>query len=76
MSTTKTKTLAAALTTAALLTLQGPAVAADCKGLEKNRCESNNSCTWVDGYQRKDGVKVSGHCRSKGGKSSSRKSED
>jgi len=37
--------------------------ASDCKGIEKAGCERNAACNWVDGYTRKDGVKVSGHCR-------------
>jgi hypothetical protein len=64
------------IATIALMAMQGPASAADCKGLEKNQCESNDSCTWVDSYQRKDGVKVNGYCRNKGGKKSSSKSEN
>jgi hypothetical protein len=64
------------IATIALMAMQGPASAADCKGLEKNQCESNGSCTWVDSYQRKDGVKVNGYCRNKGGKKSSSKSEN
>jgi hypothetical protein len=59
----------------ALMAMQGPASAAECKGLEKSKCESNGSCTWVDSYQRKDGAKVDGYCRNKGGKKSSSKSE-
>jgi len=55
--------------------LQGTAGAAACKGLEKNKCESSSSCTWVDSYTRKDGVKVDGYCRAKGGKKSSSKSD-
>lgn len=35
-----------------------------CKGLEQPACESKAGCHWVDGYTRKDGIKVSGHCRS------------
>jgi len=42
-----------------------------CKGLEKNACGKKETCTWVDPYTRKDGVKVSGHCRTKGGKKKS-----
>lgn len=49
--------------------------AAECKGMEKGPCENQDSCSWVDGYTRKDGVKVSGHCRSKGGKKSSSSSD-
>lgn len=34
-----------------------------CQGLEKSPCEAKDACHWVDGYTRKDGVKVSSHCR-------------
>ncbi|ESQ17219.1 MAG: hypothetical protein N838_23950 [Thiohalocapsa sp. PB-PSB1] len=60
-----------AATAAALAILQAPASATDCKGMEKKQCESNANCTWVDSYQRKDGIKVDGYCRGKGGKKSS-----
>ena len=39
-----------------------------CKGLEESACEAKDACRWVEGYTRKDGVKVSSHCR-KGAKS-------
>lgn len=56
-------TLAAAL--AVLAT--GPALAESaCKGLEQALCEGKADCAWVNGYTRKDGVQVSGHCKSKG----------
>ena len=44
-----------------------------CNGLEKNACERKDGwdgCVWVDPYTRKDGIKVSGYCRAKGGKKS------
>jgi len=56
---------------ALVFSAQSPLLAAECKGMEKAACEKQDSCTWVDGYQRGDGVKVSGYCRSKGGKKSS-----
>jgi hypothetical protein len=56
--------------------MQGNATAADCKGLEKAKCEGNSSCTWVDSYKRKDGVEVNGYCRAKGGKKSLYQSDD
>lgn len=44
------------------------AAAVECKGMEKPACETNSAqCSWVEPYTRKDGVKVSGHCRKKGG---------
>ena len=42
--------------------------AASCKGMSKSACSSSSSCNWVDGYKRKDGVKVSSHCRAASGK--------
>jgi hypothetical protein len=60
-----------ALGSTLVLASQSSLFAAECKGMEKAACESQDSCTWVDGYQRGDGVKVSGYCRSKGGKKSS-----
>ncbi|MFP4063670.1 MAG: hypothetical protein ACLFQ1_07195 [Halochromatium sp.] len=45
--------------------------AVECKGMEKLDCERQDDCTWVGSYQRKDGIQVSGYCRSKGGKKSS-----
>ena len=66
----------AAIAASLLMLLQTPISAAECKGMEKNQCESNGSCTWVDSYQRKDGIKVDGYCRNKGGKKSSSKAEN
>ena len=42
--------------------------AASCKGMSKSACSASSSCNWVDGYKRKDGVKVSSHCRAASGK--------
>ncbi len=44
--------------------------ASSCKGLEQNDCKRKENCVWVNAYTRKDGVKVSGYCRAKGGKKS------
>ncbi len=46
------------------------AQAANCKGKSQSSCAASASCTWVKGYKRSDGVKVSGHCRNKSGKAS------
>jgi hypothetical protein len=43
--------------------------AAACKGLEMESCQKNDSCSWVKPYERSDGVKVAGYCRSKPSKS-------
>lgn len=66
-----------ALLTAAIVgvSLHGVALASSCKGMEKSKCESTESCYWVDAYQRKDGVEVSGHCRGKPGSKKSSKQE-
>ena len=36
-----------------------------CKGLENSACDSTSSCSWVEGYTRKDGKAVKSFCRSK-----------
>lgn len=46
-----------------------------CKELSKTACSSSNSCSWVKGYTRKDGVKVSSFCRKKA-KSTKKKAKD
>lgn len=51
-----------------LMLVSMPAEAASCKGKTKSACSSATDCSWVDGFKRKDGVKVSAHCRSKSGK--------
>ena len=62
-------TIGALVTSAVLAFAATPLHAASaCKGLEKAACEKNDQCAWVNSYTRKDGVKVSGHCRTKGGK--------
>ena len=45
-----------------MLTFSNHAVAS-CKGVAKKECIETTACSWVDGYDRKDGVKVKGHCR-------------
>ena len=51
--------------------LAGSALAADsaCKGVSKSQCVSKDSCSWVEGYTTKKGVKVSAYCRAKSAKS-------
>lgn len=34
-----------------------------CKGLEQDVCGAREECRWINGYTRKDGIEVSGHCR-------------
>lgn len=50
------------------------AQAASCKGKSQSSCSADKSCSWVNGYKRKDDVKVSGHCRAMAGNTSSKKS--
>jgi len=47
--------------------------ASACKGLERGPCERKD-CSWVEPYTRKDGIDVTGHCKSKPYKSA--KSDD
>jgi len=65
ISGNKTAVAVSAFVAACALTLGASTAyaASDCKGIEKAGCERNAACNWVDGYTRKDGVKVSGHCR-------------
>ncbi len=39
--------------------------ASACKGLDNAACGSNSACSWVEGYQRKDGRQVKAFCRTK-----------
>jgi len=41
--------------------------ASACKGLENNACVSKESCSWIKGYERKDGKTVKPFCRTKPG---------
>lgn len=62
------RTMSVALAAACLaLAATATQAASACKGLENAVCEGKADCSWVDGYTRKDGVKVSGHCRTKAG---------
>ena len=50
----------------ALALSSGPINAASqCKGLENSACRANTSCSWVEGYKRKDGKSVNSFCRAK-----------
>jgi len=46
-----------------------------CKGLSKSACGANSACVYVSGYARKDGAKVSAHCRVKGKGQAKKKTE-
>jgi hypothetical protein len=39
-----------------------------CKDLSESKCNANNDCTWVKGYQKESGAKVDDYCRAKPGK--------
>lgn len=67
------KVLSATLLAFTLLVFGANAHAASCKGKTKSACSTASDCYWVDGYKRKDGIKVSSHCRTKAGKSDSMK---
>lgn len=41
--------------------------ASACKSLQETACASNTSCSWIAGYERKDGRQVKSFCRSKPG---------
>ena len=44
--------------------------ASDCKGMEQSACASEASCSWIEGYTRKDGRTVKSFCRAKPGSKS------
>ncbi len=67
-------TLLGALAAIALALSPAGHAASSCKGLDANRCAKDASCTWVNSYTTKSGSKVSGYCRSKGGKPADAKS--
>ncbi|MDB4511845.1 hypothetical protein N9060_00140 [Arenicella sp.] len=53
---------------AAMMFLTCPVHAADsvqCKGLENGACTTQDTCSWVEGYERKDGITVNAFCRTK-----------
>lgn len=58
--------------TLSLVGIGGFAVASDseiqCRGSEQAQCEALDHCTWVNAYERRDGVQVAGHCRNRGGR--------
>ena len=50
-------------------------LSAECKGKSQSDCESDSSCTWVNGYKKKTGSSVDSYCRNKPGKSGEKKSK-
>jgi spermidine/putrescine-binding protein len=67
MKTRKGPAILGALATALALMLGAASAQAEsaCKGLVKGKCENSASCTWVDSFTHKDGVKVAAYCRAK-----------
>lgn len=63
------RTLLVCSLTFALFFAGNASAASICKGMEKNVCAKNDSCSWVDGYKTKTGTKVKSHCRKKPKKS-------
>jgi len=59
--------VAAALFGALMVSLPA-AAASQCKGLSENSCAADSTCSWINGYVRKDGRKVSSHCKTRPGK--------
>ena len=43
----------------------GQSYASQCKGLDNGACSAKASCSWVEGYERKDGRTVKSFCRTK-----------
>ena len=67
MNTKLLRTTLAIMTITFTWLLATPALASSCKGLKSSACSSKSSCSWVEGYTRKDGAKVKSFCRKKPG---------
>ena len=65
MINTKIKTFIVSLSLLTAASFSGQAFASDCKGLKTELCASNAACSWVGGYERKDGRQVKAFCRAK-----------
>lgn len=46
----------------------------ECRQLAEDACATESSCTWVQGYVRKDGREVSAYCRNAPVKTEARQS--
>lgn len=68
--------IALSILSLSVLLLSPVHAASACKGLSKSSCGSKSSCTWVDGYTRKDGKQVSAYCRTVSKKKSDSKQSD
>jgi len=54
------------LAAAGLLSFSSLSFAAGaCKGLEKDVCSSDNSCSWINSYTTKKGKTINAYCRNK-----------
>jgi hypothetical protein len=42
------------------------AAAKTCKGMAKDACGAEATCSWVKSYKNKSGKEVAAHCRAKG----------
>ena len=60
------KGLALILVLSALSLTSHAQAASQCKGLKAQACSQSGACSWVAGYERKDGREVKAFCRSKG----------
>ncbi len=75
-NTKKQRVLALLLPIFVAMMFSFSAEAASCKGKSQSSCSADNNCSWVSGYKRKDGVKVSGYCRAASGKANKEKSQN
>ena len=57
--------LGASILIVGLVASGSTSAASQCKGLDSEACGSSSSCGWVNAYERKDGRKVNGFCRTK-----------
>lgn len=62
------KTLVTTLLAVMALSLSSLGYSKNCKGESQSACGKSSSCSWVDGYKRKDGKTVKGYCRASAGK--------
>lgn len=64
--TTNNSTIRNSILIAVGLLVSANAIAASqCKGLDNSACDAKAFCGWVQGYERKDGIKVKSFCRTK-----------
>lgn len=56
-----------ALFALAVLAAFSSQVNAACKGQSEDACSTDASCAWIGSYERRDGVKINGYCRTRSG---------